>query len=271
MKVLVTGANGMLGQDLCPVLEDEGYEVTETSRHSMDITSQETVERVISTHEPELIIHAAAYTDVEKAEIEREKVHLINTVGTRNIVQCCKKKDIPLVYISTDFVFDGEKEKPYKTNDTPHPINYYGRTKLDGEEAVKELKKYYIVRTSWLYGHHGNNFVTKLLCQNTTDEIRVVNDQIGSPTWTIDLATGIVNILDKEYGIYHICNSGAVSRYEFAKEIFSTFGIKANILPCKSDDIKTEAKRPKYSVLDNNGLYRDWHEALKDFAALAAF
>ncbi len=271
MKVLVTGAGGMLGQDLCPVLEDEGYEVIETTRSSMDITDAERVGNVILSHQPELIIHTAAYTDVEKAEIEREEAHKINVLGTRNIVHACKNYDIPIIYISTDYVFDGEKNTPYKPEDKPHPINYYGTTKFEGEEAVKELDKYYIIRTSWLYGHHGNNFVTKMLLQNPEKEIKVVDDQIGSPTWTVDLATGIVNIIGKKYGIYHICNSGEVSRYQFAEEIFSVFGIKANIVPCKSEEIKTNAKRPKHSVLNNNGRYRDWHIALNDFAALAEF
>ena len=273
MKVLVTGSNGMLGQDLCPVLEDEGYEVIETTRNSMDITDLERVERVINTHAPELVIHTAAYTDVEKAEVEREEAHSVNVAGTRNIVQVCKKQDIPLVYISSDYVFDGEKDSPYKPEDRPNPVNYYGQTKLDGEEAVKELSKYYIIRTSWLYGHHGNNFVTKLLLQDFSKEIKIVDDQIGSPTWTVDLATGIVNIIGKgeKYGIYHVCNSGAVSRFEFAEEIFAVFDLKANIVPCKTSDIQSNVKRPKYSVLDNQGHYRNWEVAFSDFAALADF
>ncbi len=272
MKVLVTGSNGMLGQDLCPVLEDEGYEVVETTRKSMDITDKDKVENIILAHNPELIIHTAAYTDVEKAEVEREEAHLVNVTGTRNIVQVCKKQNIPLVYISSDFVFDGEKDTPYKPEDRPHPVNYYGQTKLDGEESVKGLSKYYIIRTSWLYGHHGSNFVTKLLLKNPDEEIKIVDDQIGSPTWTVDLATGIVNIIGSEkYGIYHVCNSGAVSRFEFAEEIFAVFDIKANIVPCKTSDLQSNVKRPKYSVLDNHGRYRNWEIAFRDFATLADF
>ncbi len=271
MKILVTGSNGMLGQDLCPVLEDEGYEVIETTRRSMDITDKEQVKNVIKGHSPELIIHLAAYTDVEKAENDREEAHNINVLGTRNIVELCKQHDIPLVYISSDFVFDGEKEVPYEPEDKPHPINYYGQTKFDGEEAVKELSKYYIIRTSWLYGHHGVNFVTKMLTLDRNKEIKVVDDQIGSPTWTVDASIGIVNILDKEYGVYNVCNSGAVSRYKFAEEIFSVFGIKADIIPCKTKDIQSTVRRPKYSVLNNHGLCRDWKSALRDFAALAEF
>ncbi len=272
MKILVTGSNGMLGEDLCPVLEDEGYEVIETTHKTMDVTNYELIEQIVKESKPETIIHLAAYTDTEKAETNREEAHRINIDGTKNIVKVCKKQNITLVFISTAEVFSGEKNKPYTVNDHPNPVNYYGKTKLAGEEYIQEeLSKYYIIRTGWLYGHHGHNFVTQLLLKNPNDEIRVSDDEIGSPTWTVDLATGILSTFGKKYGIYHICNSGEVSRYEFAEEIFSVFNIKANLVKCKLDEINKVVKHPKYSVLDNNRAYRDWHIAFRDFAALADF
>lgn len=271
MKILTTGSNGMLGQDMCPVLEDVGGFVIETDIDEMDVTNKEEVERVITDTHPDLVVHMAAYTNVEKAETEKEKAALINIEGTKNIAEICNQKDIPLIYISTDFVFDGTKNSPYEPNDITNPINYYGWTKLQGEEYVKSCKKHYIARTSWLYGHHGESFVSKILKLRDESEIKIVDDQIGCPTWTIELANGIVKLLQKPYGTYHVCGTGAVSRFDFAKEIFSQFGIEANIVPCKTSEIQTAAKRPAYSVMNNEGLCRDWREALKDFVLLSDY
>ena len=178
MKVLLTGANGMLGQDLSPILEDIGAFVIETDTDNMDITDIELVKGVLSQVRPDFVIHCAAYTNVDKAEEEPEKAELINVKGTENVAKVCGELDIPLVYISTDYVFDGTKNSPYTPEDMPNPINVYGRTKLEGENMVKKYcEKYYIARTSWLYGHYGKNFVETMLSLKDKEEIKVVDDQ----------------------------------------------------------------------------------------------
>ena len=253
MKVLLTGANGMLGQDLSPILEDVGAFVIETSEESMDITDSALVSEVLKQVHPDLVIHCAAYTNVDKAEEEPDKAELVNVTGTENVAKICAELDIPIVYISTDYVFDGTKSTPYTPEDTPNPQNVYGRTKLGGEEMVKKYcKKYYIVRTSWLYGHYGKNFVeTMLNLASSGSEIKVVDDQTGCPTWTVELANGILKLLSKPYGIYHICGSGQTSWYGFAKEIFKSMNMDVNLKPCTTEEFPRPAKRPKYSVMDN--------------------
>ena len=271
MKTLVTGANGMLGQDLCPILEDEGYEVIETDIETLDITDELAVRRIIAEENPDIVIHCAAYTDVDGAEKDFEKALLINEKGTENLAKACGSKDIPIVYISTDYVFDGEKESPYTPEDKPNPINNYGISKLRGEEAVmSHCPKFYIVRTSWLYGHHGKNFVETMLSLKEKEEINVVDDQVGSPTWTVDLVEGIIDLLEEEApsDIYHVSGCGSTSWHGFAKEIFSQTGEKVNLKACKTQDFARPAKRPKYSVLQSQDCLRDWKLALKDYLIL---
>ena len=270
MKVLVTGANGMLGQDLCPTLADNGYEVIETDKDTLDITNFDTVEKFLSQETPDLVIHCAAYTNVDKAEDELEKAELINVKGTENLAKLCKKYDLPLVYISTDYVFDGLKMTPYIPEDIPNPINNYGLTKWKGEKVIrKHCEKYYIIRTSWLYGYHGKNFVETMISMAGKSELKVVDDQIGCPTWTMELSDGILKILEtRKYGTYHVCGSGETSWYGFAKEIFKQMKLDVNIIPCTTDEFPRPAKRPKYSVMDNNGICRDWKLALKDYLKL---
>ena len=270
MKILVTGAQGMLGQDLCPTLEDKGYEVIESCRKDFDITDIGQTTKYLSNIMPDLIIHCAAYTAVDKAEEEPEKVFLVNAQGTANIAKFCGENNIPLVYISTDYVFDGTKRSPYKPDDKTNPINVYGQSKLKGEEAVqKYCKKFYIVRTSWLYGHYGENFVeTMISAAALKSELKVVNDQIGCPTWTMDLAEGIIELSDKPYGIYHLCGGGETSRYNFAKEIFKLLKIKIGLKPCNTKDYPNPAQRPLYSVMDNGKMLRSWKSALKDYLEL---
>ncbi len=272
MKALVTGAKGMLGQDLCPILEDNGYEVIETDIEMLDITDELAVLRVLTEEEPDLVVHCAAYTNVDKAEEEFEKTELINVKGTENVAKACAKIGATLVYVSTDYVFDGEKETPYLPSDKPNPINNYGITKLHGEEAVKKYcKEYYIARTSWLYGHHGKNFVeTMLELSEIKKEIKVVNDQYGCPTWTMDLANALIEILDEPCGIYHVCGGGKTTWYEFAREIFSQAEIEVCLKPCTTEDFSRLAKRPKYSVMDNDKICRNWKAALKDYMELRA-
>lgn len=273
MKVLVTGANGMLGQDLCPILEDEGYEVVETDIENLDITNLKTVEKVLSEEKPDIVIHCAAYTNVDKAEEEYEKAELINAKGTENIAKTCKKINAKMVYISTDYVFDGTSKEPYKPSDKPNPINNYGLTKLHGENAVRKYcPKHFIARTSWLYGIHGKNFVETMISLKDKPELKVVDDQLGCPTWTVELSNGLVKLLkNDEYGTYHVCGSSHTSWYGFCKEIFNLSDIQANLKPCSTNDFPRPAKRPAYSVMDNNKICRNWKIALKNYLELRRF
>jgi len=269
MKILVTGANGMLGQDLCPILEDVGAFVIETDVDTLDITNSEMVQQALSDVRPDLVIHCAAYTNVDKAEEDLETATKINVMGTENLAKTCGKLDIPLVYISTDYVFDGTGSTPLKADNPTNPINNYGLTKLKGEEAVKKYcQKYYIARTSWLYGIHGKNFVETMISLKDKEELKVVDDQIGCPTWTVELANGILKLLQKPYGTYHVCGSGQTSWYGFAKEIFSQCNLNVNLKPCTTEEFPRPAKRPKYSVMDNDGLCRKWEAALHDYLQL---
>lgn len=270
MKVLITGAKGMLGQDLCPTLEDLGCFLIETDIDNLDITKKEDVEDFVSKAHPDLIIHLAAYTNVDRAEEEEEKAELINAVGTENVALAASKIDVPLIYISTDYVFDGTKNSPYLPTDPTNPINAYGRTKLKGEELVqKHCKKYYIARTSWLYGMYGKNFVDTMLSLKDKEELKVVDDQWGTPTWTMDLAGALMKLLTKPYGIYHLSGGGKPTTwYNFAKTIFELSNLKVNLKPCTTEEFKRPANRPKYSVMDNDKMLRDWKLALKDYLSL---
>ena len=259
-------------QDLCPIFEDAGYEVIETDVDTLDITNAEQVKHVLEEYKPEIVIHCAAYTNVDKAEEDLKTAELINVTGTENIADACGKLGITLVYISTDYVFNGCNTVPYKPNDMPNPINNYGQTKYEGEEAVRSFcEKYYIARTSWLYGHHGKNFVeTMIALSKKMPEVRVVDDQIGCPTWTVALADAIIGLLDEEaeYGIYHICGSGKTSWYGFTKEIFKLAGVKTPVLPVTTAEFPRPAKRPAYSVMENDGICPDWKVSLKQYMEL---
>lgn len=270
MKILVTGANGMLGQDLCPILEDEDFDVIETNKNNLDITNLKNIEEFFAKINPDFVIHCAAYTNVDKAEEDKETAYKINADGTKNLVIACKNADIPILYISTDYVFDGTKKGKYLPSDKTNPINVYGETKLAGEDAVQEYDKSYIIRTSWLYGHHGKNFVETMLRLKDKDEIKVVDDQIGCPTWTVELSNAIVNLINDEmpYGIYHICGSGNTSWYNFAKKIFELSNIEVNLKACTSEEFLQIAKRPKNSVMENNKMCRKWETALKEYIEL---
>ena len=270
-KILVTGANGMLGQDLCPILQDEGFDVIETDVDTLDITDSGMVSDVLLSKKPSIVIHCAAYTNVDKAEEDLETATKINVKGTENLAKVCGENDITLVYISTDYVFDGKKGEKYTPDDTPNPINNYGLTKFQGEEAVRKYcKKYYITRTSWLYGIHGKNFVETMLSLADKPELKVVDDQIGCPTWTVELANGITELIEDEaeYGTYHVCGSGITSWYGFAKEIFEQSGLNVNLKPCTTDEFPRPASRPKYSAMENDGICRDWKVALSNYMLL---
>lgn len=270
-KVLVTGANGMLGQDLCPMLEDCGFEVIETDIDNLDITNEQEAMAVITDVKPDYVIHCAAYTNVDKAEEDIKTAELINVKGTENIAKACNANDAVMVYISTDYVFDGASTTPYMPDSETNPVNNYGITKLKGEEAVKKhCKKYYIARTSWLYGHHGKNFVETMISLADKPELKVVDDQVGCPTWTVDLSDAIITLIDEnaDYGTYHTCGGGNTSWYGFAKEIFNLAGLNVNLKPCATEEFPRPAKRPKYSIMDNEGLLRDWKQALQEYMEL---
>ena len=272
MKILVTGANGMLGQDLCPILEDEGFEVVETDIHNLDITDIKCVENVLTAEKPDYVIHCAAYTNVDKAEEDKEIAYKINAEGTKNLAEVCKKSDITLVYISTDYVFDGTKEGKYLPTDKTNPMSVYGASKLEGEKSVQECEKYYITRTSWLYGHHGKNFVETMISLKDKEELKVVDDQVGCPTWTCELANGIVKIITEKmpYGIYQVCGSGHTSWYGFAKKTFELCGFDVNLKPCTTEEFPRPAKRPKNSIMENGKLCRNWEVALKEYIDLSS-
>ncbi|MCX4274514.1 MAG: dTDP-4-dehydrorhamnose reductase [Candidatus Gastranaerophilales bacterium] len=272
MKVLVTGAKGMLGQDLCPIFEDAGMFVIETDVENLDITDFKAAENFITNARPQIIVHLAAYTNVDGAETDREKADLINHKAAENLARISKKTGAILIYVSTDYVFDGTKTEPYLPNDPVNPLSVYGKTKALGETAVIEnAEKYYIARTSWLYGINGKNFIEIMLkLGKAGKEIKVVNDQTGSPTYTVDLALGILKLLNKPFGIYHISGEGETTWYDFANEIFTQADIKADLAPVSTEEYtkgqnKVVAIRPKYSTLQNSVPMRHWKEALQSY------
>ena len=270
MKVLVTGYTGQLGYDVVKELQKRNIECIGTMRKDFSLTDTEKMKSFVENYRPDAVIHCAAYTAVDNAEDEPELCRAVNTDATRELAQICKEINAKMIYISTDYVFDGTKKTPYTPEDDTRPLNKYGLTKLRGEEEVKKYcEKYYIARTSWLYGHHGNNFVeTMLKLAAENKEIKVVDDQIGCPTWTVELANGILKLLSMPYGTYHVCGSGSTSWYGFAREIFEQSGLKVDLKPCTTEDFPRPAKRPRYSVMENNGICRSWQAALHDYLQL---
>lgn len=271
MKILVVGSRGMLGTDMIKELEESNkkFTVTGWDKGDLDITNKEDIEKIYML-KPEIIINCAAYTNVDLAEKEREKCHEVNVTGVKNLVEYCKTNKVMLVQISTDYVFDGSKES-YDEDDETGAINYYGKTKEEGEKIITQnLKAFYIIRTSWLFGKYGKNFVEtikKLISEKT--EIKVVNDQIGRPTLTKDLAKAIIDLISskKQSGIYHITNSSKCSWYEFAKKIALLQKSDCLIIPCTTAEFPRDAKRPRFSVLNNSRLpdLRSWQEALFEY------
>ena len=270
-RILVTGANGMLARDLCPMLEDADFEVIETTRNELDVTDELQVRRVISDVKPDYVIHCAAYTNVDKAEEEPEIAELVNAKSAEYIAKACNSNNAVMIYISTDYVFDGTKKTPYVPDDTTNPTGAYGLSKLHGEEAVRKFcPAHYIIRTSLLYGHLGKNFVETMISLAEKTELKVVDDQVGCPTWTVDLSDAIISFIDEEppFGTYHACGAGSTSWYGFAKEIFDLMSLNVNLIPCTTEEFPRPAKRPAYSVMDNEGLLRDWKQALQEYIEL---
>ncbi|MFL0572777.1 dTDP-4-dehydrorhamnose reductase [Priestia megaterium] len=274
-KVLITGANGQLGKELVELFTAKGFEVYGFGRDKMDITNQAQVQEVISTLKPNIVLHSAAHTQVDLAESEPEQAFSINAYGTRNVAVAAEAVGAKLVYVSTDYVFDGTTDEPYNEFSPTSPLGVYGKSKLAGEQFVRDLhSKFFIVRTSWVYGKHGANFVkTMLKLGEERKEISVVADQIGCPTYTLDLANAILELVDTEkYGVYHISNSGSCSWYEFAKAIFENTDLDIKVIQCTTLDFPRVAARPAYSVFEHMSIklndftpMRSWQEGLLSF------
>ncbi len=291
MKILVTGANGMLGLDLGAMLEAAGHEVLRTDvgkREGMevpdwltlDITNTEQVMAFTQEHKPNAIFHGAAYTDVDGCERNPDLAYKVNGVGTWNLAAAASALDIPILYISTDFVFDGKKKEPYIEMDTPYPLGHYGASKLAGERYVAQLcRKHFIVRTSWLFGVNGPNFPRKMLeLAETRKELKVVGDQIGSPTHTRDLCRVAIGLLTTSplYGTYHVSNAGQCSWYEFAKTTLELAGVTSvEVHPIPADEWPTPTQRPAFSVMRHYSLELQgkddlphWKDAVREFLSL---
>ncbi|MFC4777803.1 dTDP-4-dehydrorhamnose reductase [Paenibacillus sp. GCM10023252] len=294
-KILVTGAGGQLGLELCAMGEQaaagergkaphgnrgagaagaSGLHIIGLSRSQLDITDLQQCREALALHQPQAVIHCAAYTAVDQAEAEPDAAYRINAAGTRNLALAAREHHAKLAYISTDYVFDGTSAVPYNEADRPNPRTVYGKSKLAGEQLVQTLHdRYFIVRTSWVYGRYGRNFVqTMLQLGELRDELKVVSDQLGSPTYTFDLARFLLELVQTDYyGIYHASNQGTCSWYEFAQAIFHYAGnTRTQVLPCSTDEFPRPAPRPAYSMLDHtairtNGftLLPPWRESLQ--------
>lgn len=275
MKVLITGSNGQLGLELSKQLhENSNYDVIKTDREDLNILDSKNVNDIITREKPDIVINCAAHTAVDVCETDIENAYKINALGPRNLATACEKIGAKFVQVSTDYVFDGSGNRPYREDDMTCPNSIYGTSKLMGEQFTKEFcSKYFIVRTAWLYGD-GNNFVkTMLKLAETNKELNVVDDQVGSPTSTVDLARAIIKLMNTEYyGTYHGTCEGQCSWYDFAKKVFELKNIDIKVNPVTSDEFKRPAPRPAYSVLDNFmfklvGLnsFRNWEESLKEY------
>ncbi len=275
MRVLVTGAKGQLGRDLMNELKRQGLEGIGVDVEEMDITDPEKCRSVIGQAGADAVIHCAAYTAVDAAEDQAELCRKINGEGTRNVAEACRDAGVKLMYISTDYVFDGEGTRPWEPDDERAPLNVYGQTKYEGELAIEELlDRYYIIRIAWVFGAAGKNFIkTMLRLGREKGAVSVVNDQVGSPTYTYDLARLLVDMVQTEhYGRYHATNEGECSWYEFACEIFRQAGLEVQVTPVSSEAFAAKAKRPANSrmskeKLTEKGFVRlpDWQDALKRF------
>lgn len=275
MKVVVTGVQGQLGYDLAKQLVAGNHEVFATGRNELDITDEAAVHAFVEDIKPDAIIHSAAYTNVDKAEEDQDTAYKVNALGAKYLAQAAEKVGAKMVYVSTDYVFNGTATEPYEPEQETDPLGVYGKTKLAGEEFVQQsLDKFFIVRTAWVYGINGHNFVkTMLRLGEERGEVGVVADQVGSPTYTVDLAAYIIELVQTDkYGIYHASNEGVCSWYEFAVEIFKQAGMNVKVNPLSTDQFPRPAARPSYSVLSKKknseqGLtpLRDWKEALSTY------
>ena len=270
MIVIVLGAAGQLGQAIQSISSNTIIQFHFFGSHELDITNNEKVNVIFDAIKPDFCINAAAYTAVDKAEIEIEKADLVNRIAVKNIVNACVKHDTTLLHVSTDFVFDGEKNVPYLESDPANPTGIYGVSKRNGEiEIERSMSKYFIVRTSWLYSDFGHNFKkTMLRLAKEKESLIVVNDQIGSPTNALDLAAVLIEILksrSENYGIYHFSNEGNTSWYGFAKKIFEVNHVSIDLKGISTSEYPTLAKRPKYSVLDTSKIKKEFNISIKSW------
>ena len=278
MKILVTGVKGQLGYDVVQEGESRGLEMFGTDVDNMDITDAGQVKRVIGGYKPDAVIHCAAYTEVDAAEDNQELCRKINVDGTRNIAEVCKDMGIPIMYFSTDYIFDGQGENFWKEDDPKKPLNVYGQTKYEGELNVQELiEKYFILRISWIFGVNGNNFIkTMLRVGLQCGEVGVVADQIGSPTYTYDLGKLVIDMIQTDkYGTYHVTNEGICSWYEFACEIFKQAGLDVKVNPLTTAEYPAKAARPFNSRMSKDKLINagfkmlpSWQDGLKRYLNL---
>ena len=275
MKILVTGVKGQLGYDVVQEGESRGLDMFGTDVDNMDITNAGQVKHVIEAYKPDAVIHCAAYTAVDAAEDNQELCRKINVDGTRNIAEVCKDMDIPMMYFSTDYIFNGQGENFWKEDDPKKPLNVYGQTKYEGELAVQELvEKYFILRISWVFGVNGNNFIkTMLRVGPQRGEVGVVADQIGSPTYTYDLAKLVIDMIQTDkYGAYHVTNEGICSWYEFACAIFKQAGLDVKVNPLTTAEYPAKAARPSNSRMSKDKLINagfemlpSWQDALSHY------
>lgn len=273
MKVLVTGGKGQLAYDVCRSLEDQNIEYRAIDFDDADITNEKEIKTLIKSYKPSAIIHCAAYTAVDKAEEEKDKVYKINVLGTKYIAEASKEVDAKMIYISTDYVFDGKGTEAFEVNDIPNPVSHYGKTKYEGElEVTKVLDKYFIVRISWVFGLNGNNFVKTMLRLGTErDSLNVVNDQVGSPTYCGDVAPLLVEMLKTDkYGTYHATNEGYCTWKEFTEAIFEIANISCTVNGIPTSEYPTLAERPLNSRMSKNSLVQagfsklpGWRNALE--------
>ncbi len=271
MKILLLGKSGLLGSEFVSALADFDGDVLAPSRAELDIEDFEEVRAFLERERPDFVINCTGYTAVDDAETAREAAERLNHLAVKNLAFCCRDVGAALVHFSTDYVFDGESQEVWAEDDATGPVNVYGETKLAGEKAVEDCGgKWFVVRTSWLFGSGGKNFVSTMLgLGREREEISVVNDQFGSPTFTGDLVEAVLNglvFVDAASGIYHLTNAGVCSWYDFACEIFKVAGMPVRVLPVSSEEFKRPAKRPKFSALKNTKLaaLRRWEEGVRE-------
>lgn len=271
MKILLLGKTGLLGKAILSAFEGH-HNVTATEHTECDVTDVNSIEHWVSEISPELVINATGYTAVDRAEEERDRAFCVNADGVGNLCKILAPKNIPLIHFSTDYVFDGEKKEGYGECDSPSPVSVYGASKAGGESEIqKNLVNFYLIRTAWLFGPGGKNFVDTMLSmveEGRERILKIVNDQMGNPTYTADLAQAVLRLLNgAPYGIYHIVNTGDCSWYDFASEIFHQLGLPQKIIPITSKELNRAAVRPHYSILRSTKLppLRHWKEALADY------
>ena len=283
MFILVTGANGQLGSSIKSLVEQQkkSYSFVFVTRNQLDLSSPSNIQNYFDTHKFDLIINCAAYTAVDRAENYQEEADMINHIAVKKIAEIAKRNNIKLIHISTDFVFDGLKHKPYFESDACSPLNIYGKTKLEGENAILSIMKFNatIIRTSWLYSEYGNNFVSTIIkLAQKNNNLNIVSDQMGTPTYAKDLGQAILNIIKNEKfnepnrvtEIYHYSNEGECSWYDFAKEVINISGIKCTISSINSEDYPTAARRPRNTIMSKEKISNEfglkivfWKDSLK--------